>query len=93
MEIVIAPPTLSAMTVQEQEAEQLTHQRELPAILLRLPPWQRELLTAAAERKGISRQVLLQAAIAPIIREEQRLRDLEITAEAEKLTKKAAYPT
>lgn len=77
---------------QQQEVDELTR-REMPGILLRLPPWQRELLTAAAERKGVSRQVLLQAAIAPIIREEQRLRDLEITTEAEKLTKKAAYKT
>ena len=80
------------MTVQQAQEQQLTR-REQPGILLRLEPWQRELLTAAAERKGVSRQVLLQAALAPIIVEEQRLRDQEIAAEAVKLTKKAAYKT
>ena len=80
------------MSTDTHEAEQL-QKRQMPGILLRLPPWQRDLLTAAADRKGVSRQVLLQAAIAPIIREEQRLRDLEITAEAERVTKKAAYGT
>lgn len=80
---------MSTTTEHAKQSDEIV--RRMPAVILRLPGWQRDLLTAAAQRKGVSQRVLLQAAIAPIIREEQRLQDLELEAEAVRVTKHAAY--